>query len=127
MLISFSPQRRDDSITLELTAQDRIRINGELFNFGPLNEGDTLSASEVPCDWLVGDITRTTGEIHLTLVLPHGPNPPDHVAFPEPIIVTEIGPIALTLGNEGNPGNGMYDEYYSAEYVETEEQIDVGS
>lgn len=95
MIISFSPQRRDDVLTLKLTAPDRIRINGELFNFGPLPESGTITASSVPCDWLAGDITRTDGEIYLTLILPHGPNPPPHVAFPEPIVVTENGPITL--------------------------------
>jgi hypothetical protein len=95
MIINFTPQRRNDTLTLELTASDHIRINGELFNFGPLGDGDTLSASDVPCDWLTGSITRINGEIHLTMIFPHGPNPPDHVAFPEPIHVTETGPITL--------------------------------
>lgn len=99
MHISFSPQRKDDTLRLQLTATDHLQINGELFNFGPIQEGDTLSANEVPCDWLVGDITRTGREIHLTLILPHGPNPPHHVAFPEPIVVTENGPIMLPTEN----------------------------
>lgn len=95
MRIQFSPQRRDDTLTLELTAPDRIRINGELFNFGPLPDGGTIHANEVPCEWIVGDITRIAGEVCLTLILPHEPNPPDHVAFPEPIYVTGNGPIIL--------------------------------
>lgn len=96
MHISFSPQRRDDTLTLELTAPDRIRVNGDLFNFAPLDEGDTLPASEVPCEWIVGDsVSRINGEINLTLILPHGPNPPKNIAFPEPIVVTENGPITL--------------------------------
>jgi hypothetical protein len=93
MRISFSPQRRDDTLTLERTTQDRIRINGELYNFNPLAEGDTLPAGEVPCEWIVGPVTRVNGEIHLTLIRPHGPNPTHAEAFPEPIHVTEDGPI----------------------------------
>lgn len=91
MHIEFSPQRRDDTLTLELTAPDRIRINGELFNFGPLAEGDVLPA--VPCEWILGPVTRKDGEVHLTLILPHGPNPTEAQAFPQPLTVTEIGPI----------------------------------
>lgn len=93
MHISFTPQRRDDTLTLERTAPDRLRINGELFNFGPLQEGDVLP--EVPCEWISGPVERIDGEIHLTLILPHGANPPQEVAFPESITVTEDGPITL--------------------------------
>jgi hypothetical protein len=95
MRISFSPQRRDDKLTLELTAPDRIRVNDDLFNFSPLVDGDTIPTDEIPCDWIVGPVERIDGEIHLTLILPHGPNPSDAVAFPDPIYVTQDGPITL--------------------------------
>lgn len=98
MHISFTPQRRDDTLTLERTAPDRLRINGELFNFGPLNEGDVLP--EVPCEWIVGQVERIDGEVRLTLILPHGPNPSEAVAFPEPIHVTQDGPIAIPYDEE---------------------------
>lgn len=91
MHISFSPQRRDDTLALERTAPDRLRINGELFNFGPLADGDVLP--EAPSEWIVGPVTRTGGVIHLTVILPHGPNPTGAQAFPQPITVTEDGPI----------------------------------
>lgn len=93
MRISFSPQRRDDTLAIERTGPDRLRINGELFNFVPLAEGDTIP--EVPCEWISGPVERVGGEINLTLILPHGPNPSHAVAFPEPIHVTEDGPIAV--------------------------------
>lgn len=89
MRISFCPQRRDDTLSLEKTSGDRMRINGELFNFGPLGEGDVLP--EAPCEWIVGPVTRTDGDIHLTLILPHGPNPTEAQAYPQPITVTEDG------------------------------------
>lgn len=95
MHISFSPQRRSGALTIERTAPDRLRINGELFNFNPLADGDTISAGETPCEWIVGPVTRADGVIHLTLILPHGPNPSQAVAFPEPIHVTQDGPITL--------------------------------
>lgn len=98
MRISFTPQRRDDTLTLERTAPDRLRINGELFNFGPLNEGDVLP--EVPCEWIAGPVERIGGEVHLTLILPHGPNPSEAVAFPEPIHVTQDGPVAVPYDEE---------------------------
>lgn len=109
MHISFSPQRRDDTLTLERTAPDRLRVNGELFNFGPIPDGGMIPAGEVPGGWIVGPVERVGGEIHLTLILPHGPNPSQAVAFPEPIHVTQDGPITIP-SDENDP---FYDEPFS--------------
>lgn len=95
MIITFAPQRRDEALTLEKTSGDRLRINGELFNFNPLEDGDTIPAGAIPCEWIVGPVKRIDGEVRLTIVLPHGPNPSHAVAFPEPINVNEDGPIAV--------------------------------
>lgn len=95
MRISFSPQRRDDSLTLEKTSGDRLRINGELFNFNTLNDGDVIPAGTIPCDWIVGPVEKVDGELRLTVILPHGPYPSRAVAFPEPITVTDDGPIEV--------------------------------
>lgn len=95
MIISFSPQRRDDTLTLEKTSGDRLRINGELFNFNPLEDGDTIPEGVIPCDWIVGPVERVEGEVHLTLILPHGAEPSQAVAFPETITVTDDGPIDI--------------------------------
>lgn len=100
MRISFSPQRRDDALSLEKSNGDRLRINGELFNFNPLNEGDKIPAGGVPCEWVVGPVERIDGVVCLTLILPHGPNPSQPVAFPEAITVTEDGPIELPVDKE---------------------------
>jgi hypothetical protein len=100
MIISFSPQRRDDTLELEKTSGDRLRINGELFNFGPLAEGDTIPAGAIPCDWIIGPVERVDGEVRLTLILPHGPNPSETVAFPEPVAVTTDGHIPVPYDEE---------------------------
>lgn len=92
MRISFSPVRRDDTLTV-VKSGDVLTINGEAFDFSSLPEGATIE--DVPSDWIVGPVHRTDGEIVLTLILPHGPNPPQPVAFPEPIVVAEDGPINL--------------------------------
>lgn len=92
MRISFSPQRRNDTVTVS-KAGDVLTINGEVFGFDSLPEGATIPA--VPCEFIVGPVHRIDGELHLTMLLPHGPNPLPAVAFPEPIIVTEDGEIAI--------------------------------
>lgn len=94
MHISFSPMRRDDTLTV-IKSGDALTINGEAYDFSPLPDGATILAGEIPCEWIVNDVERIDGEIHLTLILPHGPNPPEEIAFPEPITVTEDGPITL--------------------------------
>lgn len=95
MRIAFSPQRRDDALTLEKTNGDRLRINGELFNFNALNDGDVIPARTIPCEWITGPVEKVDGEVRLTVILPHGPNPSQGVAFPEPITVTDDGPITV--------------------------------
>lgn len=91
MRITFSPQRRDDTLTLEKTSGDRLRINGELFNFNSLNDGDIVS--NIPSEWVTGNVTKDNGVVNITVILPHGPNPTQVQAFPKPITVTEDGPI----------------------------------
>ncbi|WP_024585993.1 hypothetical protein [Aliihoeflea sp. 2WW] len=95
MIITFAPQRRNDTLTLEKTSGDRLRINGDLFNFNPLADGDTIPAGTIPCEWIVGPVERIDGEVRLTIVLPHGPNPSQAVAFPEPLAVSDDGPISV--------------------------------
>ncbi len=81
MKISLSPQRRDDGLVV-VKDGDKLRINGDLFSFVSLPDGATVPAGEIPCNWIVGPVERIDGEIHLTLVLPHGPNPSPAVAYP---------------------------------------------
>ncbi|MDW9839212.1 hypothetical protein GOB05_04305 [Sinorhizobium meliloti] len=96
MIINLSPQRRDD--LLEVTkAGDALTINGVAFDFSALPDGATMPAGEVPCEWLVGPVERVASELHLTLILPHGPNASQAVAFPAPIIDPPDGVIALPI------------------------------
>lgn len=94
MRITFSPFRSSARLSV-FRSGDVLTLNGEPFDFGPLPEGATLPAETIDCEWIVGPVQRIDGELHLTLRLPHGPNPPHAVAFPEPIHVTEDGPIPL--------------------------------
>lgn len=99
MQISFSPQRRDGTLTVS-KAGDVLTINGAMFDFSGLPDGGTLSASNVPCAWLIGDIARVNGDLKLTLILPIGANPSRAVAFPAPIINLADGPVAIPQDTE---------------------------
>lgn len=100
MRIKLSPCRMDGTLELEKSSGDRLRINGELFNFNPLEDGDTIPAGAIPCEWIVGPVERIDGEVQVTVILPHGPNPSQAVAFPEPMTVTEDGPITVPCDEE---------------------------
>ena len=97
MHISFSPMRRDDTLEVSKTG-DVLTINGATYDFSPLPDGGMLPREAVDCEWLASDVERIDGEIHLTLILPHGPNPPPEAAFPDPITVSTDGPITLPGG-----------------------------
>lgn len=99
MEINFSPVRLDETLAVHRRG-DVLYINGEACDLTPLLEGATLPASAIDSKWLAGQVDRVEGELHLTLVLPHGPNAPHSTRFPEPITVTEDGPVALPIYNE---------------------------
>jgi hypothetical protein len=110
MRIEFSPIAMvGETLTLEKVSGDRIRINGDLFNFDPMNDGDTIPMGAVPSPWINGPVKRINGEIHLPLLLPHGSRPEPAQAFPEPITVTEDGPIDIPA-----------DTTFDVQYVEVE-------
>jgi hypothetical protein len=94
MYIKLTPQRRDDTLTV-IKNGDKLRINGELFSFVTLPDGATIPAGEVPCEWITGPVERINGEIHLTLILPHGSNPAQHMASPESLINPPDGTLEL--------------------------------
>ena len=102
MQITLSPVRSDETLALS-RAGDVLILNGQVFDFGPLPDGATLPAEAIDSDWIVGPVSRIDGELHLTLRLPHGPNPSEAVAFPAPIHVAEDGPIALPFDPEPEP------------------------
>ncbi|MDH1236571.1 hypothetical protein [Stutzerimonas stutzeri] len=99
MHITLSPVRLDETLTATRSG-DVLTLNGQTFDFGPLPEGATLPAEAIDSEWIVGPVSRIDGELHLTLRLPHGPNPSQAVAFPEPIHVTEDGAIPLPFDPE---------------------------
>lgn len=94
MKISFSPSRKDETLSI-IKSGEKLNVNNREFDFSPLKEGGTLPCAALDSDWFVGNITRVNGEIQLTIVIPHGPNPPNHLAFPNPVHVTQDGPINL--------------------------------
>lgn len=94
MQLSFQPMRLDQALSVTRTG-DSLTLNGETFDFTPLQEGDVLPRDAVACSWLASHVTRQDGEIRLTLILPHGPHAPERTRFPQPVSLTEDGPVSL--------------------------------
>lgn len=84
MIITLSPQRRDDTLSVTKSG-DTLTINGESFDFSVIPDGTTLPASAVDCEYIVGNIDRVDGELNLTLLLPIGPNASNAAKYPQPI------------------------------------------
>ncbi|MFY1707438.1 hypothetical protein [Tritonibacter scottomollicae] len=94
MQISFTPTRCDTA--LNATRQgDVLTLNGEAFDFTALSEGDVLPREAVTCAWLASDVTRESGTLHLTLILPHGADAPVETRFPQPVTLAGNGPVPL--------------------------------
>ena len=94
MLITLTPVRLDTPLSLHRSG-DVLTINGVTYDFGPLPEGAILPRAAVDCDWLASDVTRTGGQIRLTLILPHGTDAPAARRAPAPLNLTVDGPVAL--------------------------------
>ena len=103
MIFNLTPQRRDDDQPTITVTGDTITINGGSFDFSPLAEGSTLPSDAIDSEWIIGDVTRTDGEIVLSLLLPHGSRAPHETRFPQPITVTTDGPVELPIYDEPLP------------------------
>jgi hypothetical protein len=94
MDIILSPQVRSDILTLS-KAGDILTINGDVFDFSFITEGDILPADAVDCPFLVSDVTRTGGAIVLTVVLPIASDASEAARFPAPILNAPDGAIEV--------------------------------
>lgn len=94
MRITFSPQRRDDKLIVSKDG-DKLTINGDVYDFSVIPDGAMLPAEAIPGEFIVGPVIRINGEIEITLLLPHGPNPPQSVAFPKDIVIIQDGDIPI--------------------------------
>ena len=94
MKINLSPQRRDDTLTVTKQG-DTLTVNGTAYDFSQLPDGATLPADAIDCEYIRGDVERIDGELHLTLLLPHGVGAPEETRFPEPIVDPADGLLPL--------------------------------
>lgn len=98
MLISFSPIRSDETLTLSVEGEVLI-LNGDRLDLSGLPEGALLPPAAIASDWIAGPVERAGGELHVPLRLPLGPDAPEAHRFPAPVTAT-AGPVALPTEEE---------------------------
>lgn len=101
MIISLSPQRRDDALAVS-KAGDVLTINGDVVDLSGIPDGADLPADAIDNEWIAGAVRRVGGVLHVALILPHGANAPESVRFPADIVSPPDGLIALPGGENGN-------------------------
>jgi hypothetical protein len=84
MQISLCPVRCDETLSVIKTGEVLV-INGDRIDLSVLPEGASLPAFAIGNSWMVGNVQRVDGALHLTLLLPHGSNPSEATAFPAPL------------------------------------------
>lgn len=109
MLIKFSPFSSDERLIVDREG-DVLYVNGEVFDFTPLEEGSTLPAEAIDSKWFFGEVIRDNGLLTITLRLPFGPNAPESTRFPEDILVSEDGPVQIPV-YEVEKTEEVVDEY----------------
>lgn len=88
MKLIFSPIRSDETLDLSVKG-DILFINGEELDLSVVPEGAVLPMGSVANQFINGTIFRQDGELHVELLLPHGPEASDAARHPEPITISE--------------------------------------
>lgn len=94
MKINLSPQRRNDSLEV-VKSGNALILNGELFDFSRMVDGDTLPAAAISSPFFFGNVDNIGGELELTLVLPLPANYSHAQAFPVPLVNVGDGPVVF--------------------------------
>lgn len=94
MRIKLSPTISDEILTV-VKAGQLLTINGELFDFGPMNDGDTLPSSAISSKWFYGGVDKESGELTLTLFLPNPWNYSPEQAFPVDLVDVPDGQVVF--------------------------------
>lgn len=100
MIFNFSPIRMDEVLKVSILG-DSITLNGETFDFSPLEAGDTLPKEAIASKWFCGDVFKDdSGVLNISLLLPHGGNAPKETRYPNRLVVDEDGEVVLPAYSE---------------------------
>lgn len=94
MKINLIPVGRPETLEV-IRIGDVLNINGEVFDFSPIGEGDTLPTTAITSTWFMDKVERLNGELELTLILPLPSNYSQEQAFPVPLENVPDGAVAF--------------------------------
>lgn len=92
--LTLSPQVRLDTLAVHVTG-DVLTLDGVALDFSQLPEGATLPRAAISSPWIAGDVQRIDGVLQVSLLLPITADASDAARFPQPITVTQDGPVEL--------------------------------
>ena len=95
MNIILSPVRIDNASIEVIKNGNSLSVNGEVYEFSQMSDGDTLPREAIAGDHFPGDVNMDSGVITLTLRLPLPGNYSQAQAFPEPLLNVPDGPVKL--------------------------------
>ena len=96
MIIIFSPQLRNDTLTLAKQG-DALTINSVEIDFSPLESGTKLppEVCQTYSPFLLAAQRNEDGELELTILLPHTSNASEAARYPQPIVNPSNGQIQI--------------------------------
>jgi uncharacterized protein (UPF0212 family) len=92
--LKLAPQLRGDALEVSVSA-DVLTLNGVALDFTQLPEGATLPREAIDCLWIAGDVQRVAGVLQVPVLLPITSAASAAACFPDPITVTQDGPVEL--------------------------------
>lgn len=81
MIIKLSPVR-SDAILSVVKLGETLEVNGATLDFSRLDDGSTLPAEAIGCEYVIAPVERVDGDLVLTLMLPHSADAPQAARFP---------------------------------------------
>lgn len=94
MRIKLSPVRSDAELAV-IKSGEALIINGVKLDFSRLEDGSTLAAEAIGSEWVAQPVERISGDLVVTLMLPHAADAPELARFPVDIINPADGPVYL--------------------------------
>lgn len=86
--IKFYPTRSDDMELLTVKVKGFVlTVNGEVFDFSPLQDGDTLHPDAVESLYFTDHITRIGDDLSVGLLMPYRFTDDKDITFPEDVSV----------------------------------------
>lgn len=101
MNIHFIPQQRLDRVAYRRVGPAQIEVNGELFDFSRMQEGDELIAPvAVKNTWFAHRVRVEDGRLGLSLFVPVGPGFNFNGVLPVDVTIEQNGAIELPTFEE---------------------------